>query len=278
MQYRLLSASLIAVLAFVPARADESAEPVEVPYRLTDTSHVLVRVKINDAGPYNFIIDTGAPALILNETVGEELGLDPDRLGWVEFDKLELEGGLVVPQAEGLVLDMFQLKGMNSLGLAGVRLDGVIGYNILAKYKITYNFTDDKLVFADLDFDPPDIARIGGGGSQGGLEMIGTIMKWMGPLLGIRPNFERMPRGYLGVELENQGGDVLISKVMADSPAAKAGLMVGDHIRAAQRQDVESIDDLLRAVAETAEGQQLRLLIRRDGENQIINIKLGKGL
>ena len=32
----------------------------EVPYRLTDTKHILVRVRINGKGPYNFIVDTGS--------------------------------------------------------------------------------------------------------------------------------------------------------------------------------------------------------------------------
>lgn len=281
MRYHLLRAGLIVLLLAPISWADEGKEPqvTEVPFQLTKTSHVLVRVKINDKGPFNFIIDTGAPALILNEAEAEGLGLEPDRKGWTKFDRLELEGGLVVPDAEGIVLDMFQLKGMNSLGLAGAKLHGVIGYNILAKYKIRYDFTADKLVFTDLDFDPPPITRIGGGGSQGGLEMIGTMMKWMGPLLGIRPNFERLPRGYLGVEIEeNADRHVLITKVIDGSPAAKAGLQKGDRIRAAQRKDVDSVRDLMKALAATPEGESLRLLILRDGEEHIKRLKLGKGL
>src|SRR5436305_2039231 len=59
---------LAAALALAgPARADDppkrpAGKPVAVPYRLTDTQHVLVRAKINGKGPLNFILDTGALA------------------------------------------------------------------------------------------------------------------------------------------------------------------------------------------------------------------------
>ena len=36
-----------------------------VPYRLTDTNHFLVRVRINGKGPFNFLVDSGAPACSL---------------------------------------------------------------------------------------------------------------------------------------------------------------------------------------------------------------------
>ncbi len=42
----------------------------QVPYRLTDTNHFLVRVRINGKGPFNFLVDSGAPALyVATETI-----------------------------------------------------------------------------------------------------------------------------------------------------------------------------------------------------------------
>ena len=52
----------------------KAATTYEVPYRLTDTKHVLVRVKINGKGPFNFILDTGAPALFMTEAVAKKAG------------------------------------------------------------------------------------------------------------------------------------------------------------------------------------------------------------
>ncbi len=66
------SYAALAALCLTPtAWADEPARPesIEVPYRLTVPKHILVRAKINGKGPYNFILDTGAPALFVSTKV-----------------------------------------------------------------------------------------------------------------------------------------------------------------------------------------------------------------
>src|ERR1041385_6499706 len=73
---------LIAILLFTPAAVHAQdkkkgkkkvepkpfvAESTVVPYRLTDTHHTLVRVKINGKGPFNFVVDTGCPVFLIAE-------------------------------------------------------------------------------------------------------------------------------------------------------------------------------------------------------------------
>src|SRR4051794_33629083 len=153
----------------------EGAEPAkaqgkrfEVPYRLTVPKHILVRAKINGKGPYNFILDTGAPALFVSTKVCDKLGVKADKKGWGTFERFEIEGGLVVPNARGRIENPFQLEGMNGLGLAGVELHGVIGYNILSRYRMEIDFTRDKMTWTELDFLPEPPKGLGGkGGGQG---------------------------------------------------------------------------------------------------------------
>src|SRR5262245_6817776 len=120
MRYLLAAAALALALAPVGAADKDKKDPpkpattYEVPYRLTDTKHVLVRVKLNGKGPFNFIIDTGAPALILTEAVAKKVGGKEDG-NWTTFDTLEIEGGVKIDDARGLAIDPFQLKGMNAL-------------------------------------------------------------------------------------------------------------------------------------------------------------------
>src|SRR5438093_7680736 len=106
--------------------ADEDKKPeattYNVPYRLTATQHILVRAKINGKGPYNFILDTGAPALFIAKDLGKKLGLTPDRRGWGTVDRFEIEGGVVLRKARARVETPFQLEGMNGMGLAGAEL------------------------------------------------------------------------------------------------------------------------------------------------------------
>src|SRR5205823_10006711 len=93
---RLLPLLALGLLA-PPVGADEpkktEPETYEVPYRLTIPKHILVRAKINNKGPFNFILDTGAPALFLSEEAAKKAGVKPDGKGWGVFDRFEIEGG-----------------------------------------------------------------------------------------------------------------------------------------------------------------------------------------
>jgi serine protease DegQ len=283
---RRLTLLAAAVLLLPPLAAADPPAGYEIPYRLTDTKHVLVRAKLNGKGPYNFILDTGAPAVFIPKKVANEVGVKLDGRGWGEFDRFEVEGGVVVEKARTRVEDLFQLEGMNGLGLAGVELHGVIGYNVLAKYRITYDFAADKLAWVPLDFDPPDPRGIGRGG-QGGLELLGPVMKMFAGLMGIRPNFETYPRGFLGVETEDRDGGVFVKAVLADSPAAKAGLKPGDRLTAVgvaaggrkpRMTDIDTPRDLTRALAEARPGDEARVEVRRGEKNETVVVPLGRGL
>src|SRR2546423_15134905 len=91
-----------------------TATPVLVPYRLTDTHHTLVRVKINGKGPFNFVVDTGCPVFLIAEPVGKKIGLKVEK-GWSTLDKLELEGGLELTKVKARVETPFQIEGMNGM-------------------------------------------------------------------------------------------------------------------------------------------------------------------
>jgi len=272
-----LAATCGLLLAAAASAADPKPERFEVPYRLTDTKHVLVRVKINGKGPFNLICDTGAPAVFITKAVAKKAGAEADAKGWADFDKFELEGGLTVEKARGRAEDLFQLDGMNSMGLAGVELHGVIGYNVLAKYRITYDFTADKLVFEPIPgFEPPAVVPIGGKG-QGGLDMIGPLMKTMAAFLGIKPNFATAPRGFIGIEFEEKDG-IVVKSVLAGSPAEKAGFKAGDKIESIKNTTIDDSKDLGRALAKAGVGVKLRVSVKRGDKSEELMLELGRGL
>jgi hypothetical protein len=283
MRYLLAAGAL--ALAVAPVGADDKPEKdppktpltYEVPYRLTDTKHVLVRVKLNGKGPFNFIIDTGAPALILTEAAAKKAGGKADGT-WTTFDTLEVEGGVKIDKPRGLAIDPFQLKGMNAMGLAGVELHGMMGYHILARYKIEYDFTDTKLKWTPVDFKVPDPKRVevDKEGGQGGLEIIGSMMQLLGGFA--KPNFDVKPRGFLGAELEAQKDELVVKSVVADGPADKAGLKAGDRIETAKGKTLRKPDDLLEAVKKLPEGSSLKLGVKRGEDTKDITVELGRGL
>jgi serine protease DegQ len=275
---RLCISGLMAILLGVPAFADEKPKPVSVPYKLTGTNHVMVRVKINGKGPFNFIVDTGAPALFVATKIAKKVGVEKEKDGFGTFDSFELEGGLKIDKARGAIEDPFQLEGMNGMGLAGYELHGMIGFNLLAKYKIQYDFTSDKLVLTELPgFEPGLPPRLGGGG-QGGMEFIGVMMKFLGPLMGFNGVPERKPRGFLGVELTETDSSVTIKSVLPGSPADKAGLKAGDTIKNMNKDKIDLISDVAKWSAKRPAGAEITINIIRDGSEKKITVELGKGL
>jgi serine protease DegQ len=268
-----------AMAADPPPKSDTKETKVEVPYRLTDTKHVHVRAKLNGKGPFNFILDTGAPAVFVTKAVAKKVGLEEDKKGWGTFDSFVIEGGLKVDKAQGRIEDLFQLEGMNGLGLAGVELHGVIGYNVLAKYRITYDFTGDKLAFVPLtDFDPPEVKGIGKGGGQGGLEIMGTMMKSLAGFMGVKPNFEVTPGGFVGIEIEEKEKKLFVKAVFKGSPAEEAGVKAGDRLDSVKDTSLDKLADVARTFGKAGVGDTLKLTVERDGEKKTLAIKLGGGL
>jgi hypothetical protein len=288
---RWLLPAVVLLSQALPALANDPPIQYEIPYRLTDTKHVLVRAKLNGKGPYNFILDTGAPAVFIPKKVATEVGIKTDREGWGTFDKFEVEGGLSVGKAKTRVADLFQLEGMNGMGLAGVELHGVIGYNVLAQYRVTYDFAADKLVWVHLpNFEPPAVKGIGRSNSQGGLEILGPMMKMLAGFMGITPNFEIHPRGFLGLELDDARDGIVIKKLVTDGPAAKGGLKVGDKIESIavvppgkkrgkpRAVDIDDLRDFNRVLADVNPGDEAQFKVRRGEVAETVTVKFGKGL
>jgi hypothetical protein len=276
-------AALAALSLAPPAWADDAppkaAKTYQIPYRLTVPKHVLVRAKINGKGPFNFILDTGAPALFVSEELCKKLGIKADRRGWGTFDRFEIEGGVVLEKAKGRVETPFQLEGMNGMGLAGAELHGIIGYNVLARYRMEIDFTHDKMKWTELDFEPTAPAGLGGGkGGGGGLEIFGSIMKFLGAMMGTKATPDVTPRGFLGVELGEGDENPVVKSVLGKSPAAEAGVKSGDVVTHVQGRGVQNVEDVERLLRKVTAGRKVQLTVLRGKETKEITIKAGEGL
>jgi hypothetical protein len=275
-------ATLTALILAPPMRADEpdknAPTSFQVPYRLTKPKHILVRAKINGKGPYNFIIDTGAPALFVAVPVARKLGVRPGKNDWGTFDRFEIEGGVVLTKVRGRIETPPQVEGMNALGLAGVELHGMIGYELLARYRVEIDFTRDKMTWTPLDYQPKAALSPAGGRGAGGLDLLGSLMKTLSSLLGTQASPPVRLRSFLGVELKDDDENPLVQAVLADGPAGKAGLKVGDRITHIQGRSVLDTGDVQRSIARKNPGEEIALTVERGKEKIEITVKLGEGL
>jgi hypothetical protein len=262
-----------------PKKEEESdAKTFQVPYKLTEVKHVLVRAKINGKGPFNFILDTGAPALFVSTGLAKKLGVEPDDKGWGTFDKFEIEGGVSIPKAKGRIEDPFQLDGMNSLGLIGVELHGMIGYNILARYKLEFDFTKDKMTWTELDFVPMEPKGLGGKAGSADMDAMAGMVKLVTAFLGKKTPPEPVGRGFLGLEWKDDKDGMEVKSILADSPAAKAGVKAGDRISKAKGKTISNAEDIRKAMADLKAGDSLDLTLLRAGKTIEVTVKAGEGI
>jgi serine protease Do len=82
------------------------------------------------------------------------------------------------------------------------------------------------------------------------------------------------PQAYLGARGEDDPDGCRLTAVDKDSPAAKAGLKVGDLVVKVDEREVRLYASLLRWVAETEPGETLNLEVKRGDELRSFEVKL----
>jgi len=87
---------------------------------------------------------------------------------------------------------------------------------------------------------------------------------------------EEPERAFLGVRSETapEGGALVIAVVPA-APAARAGLRRGDRIVEAADQPVRDPDDVSALVNARRPGDEVRVVVERDGERRTLTVTLG---
>jgi len=305
----LASLVLTVIIALVAANASQKPGPgnadldsqigrsFQVPYRLTDTNHFLVRVRINRKGPFNFLVDSGAPALYVATETAAKAGLKPVKGEfWTIIDRLDLEGGARLLGMKARVEDPFQLVGMNALGLPGASIDGILGFTILARFRLEIDPTRDSMTWTRLNYAPPDppVPRHGeGDGDRPPPELqvmnaLGPLAKGLAFLMGKQPEEECYPRGFLGLEwaetrdaLSGQS-TVRISRVVEGSPAAKVDIQAGDRLIRARGQSVTSLKAARAALSAIQAGNPVELTLGRGEQDKAreltVTITAGEGL
>lgn len=268
------------------AQAPDVGQSYRVPYRNTDTNHALVRVRVNGKGPFNFLVDTGAPWLFVSTETAAKIGLKPSKDSYyTDVQRLDFEGGPFLTDLKARVEDPFQLVGMNALGLPGASIDGILGFSILARFRLELDPTNDRMTWTRLNFEPEDLAVPADANRAAppevqAMSLLGPMMKFAAIFVGKKPEVQLRPRGWLGLELVEAAADgpPRVAAVLDGSPAATAGVRPGDLLQQINGREVANVKAAREAVAQVAPGDAVKLTVKRGDESQDLTLTAGEGL
>jgi hypothetical protein len=267
-----------------PEKDPQIGETFHVPYRRTLTNHYLVRVRINGQGPFNLLVDTGAPALFVSTAAAKAVGLGPDEDEfWTPVEMLEIEGGITLRNMKARVEDPFQLQGMNALGLPGATIDGILGFTILARFRMEFDPTKDRMAWTRLDYEPkepfvpknPDARRAPA--DVQAMNMLGPMMKFLSFFVGKQAEDILAPQGLLGIEIEEREGKIVVTRALPGTPAEAAGLQPGDVLEEVHRSTVEKLESTHEAIAGVRPGEEVTLKLKRGDESIEATLKAAEG-
>ena len=85
----------------------------------------------------------------------------------------------------------------------------------------------------------------------------------------------KVQHAYMGVRIEDSSNGAKITKVVAGSPAAKAGLKAGDVITSFGGKTISNADELTAAVSGAKSGDTVQVTVQRDGSTKHLSLTLG---
>ena len=126
----------------------------EIPFRLAHASKPLIVLDafVNDRGPLCFAIDTGTSTTAISVELATELNLDSMPVGPVTTGGTQIGvaaarlASLRVGNAGQCDVDVIVGGFLTMLSQAiGAKLDGIIGYNFLRRYKVVIDYPNELL-------------------------------------------------------------------------------------------------------------------------------------
>lgn len=132
-----------------PSDTSMPSDSVEVSFDLAGPggAAILVPVHVNDRGPFQFVLDTGATMTCVAETLADSLQL-PEQRGRAGLGaSVESTGRLRLVSVDSLRVGEVRATGLSactldltSLQQAGLNADGLLGLNFLRSFRMTLDF------------------------------------------------------------------------------------------------------------------------------------------
>jgi hypothetical protein len=249
--------------------------PIVIPFELLRSRHMAVQVKVNNAGPYRLVFDTGAPMNLISNKVAREAGLlkKGERPvlplfgagGPKTIDKLQI-GDVQLHNVPAVVMDHPTVGAMAKvLG----PIEGIIGFPFFARYRTTIDYQKQQITLVANGYQPKDV-------------MQGLMEKLMNPPKGKPEPRVLAPAAVWGFEVSKAADDesegVTVARVWPDSPAAAAGVHVGDRLLTLDGRWTDSVADVYAAAELVPPGRTVTLVVQRQGKQRTLTLTPRPGL
>ena len=150
---RLIFFLLVAGIASGSGFASNPNMPDQVPFQLAHGFGIVVRGAIGARNNLNFLIDTGAVPSVLGQDVARQLGIAGPKGGYSLLDRsssaqyvtvVDIRLGWI--QATSLPMVVVNLHSISNA--MGIRLDAIIGLDLLAGHPLSIDFVQHRVGFS----------------------------------------------------------------------------------------------------------------------------------
>jgi len=267
----LLSAGLVA--------AEVDTKPVTVPFDMIQSGHMSIQIKVNGKGPYRVIFDTGSPVVLLSNRIGTDTGLIKKggsgspldmlfgNVGLAQVKSLEV-GSVKAERVPVIIMDHPTVKLMGQM--LNLKIDGIVGFPFFGRFKTTVDYQAKQLTFVPNGYEPADLLK----------EMESLMLKGF---MKDKPTLKILsPAAQWGFAVSKEDRDeepgVVIKEVMPGTPAARAGLEVGDRLLTLNHSWTDSVKECYHVAGRIKAGSEARLMVLRKGKEVEITVKPVAGL
>jgi FKBP-type peptidyl-prolyl cis-trans isomerase len=148
---KLLIASLILI-----GKRELKAQIAQIPFEFKGT-HLFIKVQTNQSDTLNFVFDSGATGLSIDSLTAEHAGISKDNRqavsvagsGGDQNYTMALHQNIKVGNVELKDIEMVLINFAPLSTAMGVKLDGIIGYELLDKYVTKLDFDHKKISLYD---------------------------------------------------------------------------------------------------------------------------------
>ena len=116
-------------------------------------SHLILPVKVNSQGPFQFILDTGASVVCLSQTTAKTLKLKGGSTeqalsasGMFDVNLVKTKS-LSIGRAlrRNMIVAVMDMEDMSEK--LGCKIDGILGYDFLKSYQLTIDYPKQVITF-----------------------------------------------------------------------------------------------------------------------------------